>query len=750
MARSLLNHTPVRQALSIGLGVFAVALVFGLLIYGGGGGNTATANDTPPPDASPPSVATSNNESTNTPTPTPELHATPEACPDTDDNPLKTAEIVSEGRHAIFEVYWSSATVNLTANPCPPSVIHLEGTATPAPTPTPDPDATATPTPVPTNGGSSENEEDEDEDEPDPTPTPVMVKYTIRAASNINLDTTVLHVPETVKQTRPADETTDSSYKDKYPFLYKDTDNDGVVDTALDGTGEFWALPYCDPDYNDFEWQSGDMCMGFSTALLHEHHFLNRAGGTPPGKITWELESKREPGIDQNDKGQVYLFLPHDLPEVTRTENRVEQVTWNSLHLEKNTLVADPETYTHRQWGFTKPGTYELSVHAWGYPASALGTGAVQTATSVPRIYTFHVGLLADLGLTLSVDDSAPDPGDTVIYTIKASSKGPDKAENTKVKVKLPDGLTYSSATTSTGTYDSATGVWDVGDMDKPAAGETATTETLTLTVTVPTSATRGTALDTVVEIYATEDIGQTSHVRELDPHTHDNKKTISVTPASDDNVEPYFYIIREIAENSAAGTKVGGPIGLKDADGDTLTYALTGTGKDNFTVSKVTGGLQLAVASGVYLNYEDTAYYDLELTVSDGKDAYGNPDVKTDDTIPVRVNVTDDTSETLTVTLSGTPTTQVPGEDVAFTITITENPGTTQLASYTLYGRNDTSDGKSADLQTTTLQSQSFTRTYNSEATRYYSVRVTTVDSGGTTYGPASTNAVTVTWDTD
>ncbi len=37
MARSLLTHPPVRQALVIGLGVFAVSLVFGLLIYGGGG-----------------------------------------------------------------------------------------------------------------------------------------------------------------------------------------------------------------------------------------------------------------------------------------------------------------------------------------------------------------------------------------------------------------------------------------------------------------------------------------------------------------------------------------------------------------------------------------------------------------------------------------------------------------------------------------------------------------------------------------
>ena len=497
------------------------------------------------------------------------------------------------------------------------------------------------------------------------------------------------------------------------------------MDELIEGVEDFWPLPYCDPDYNNFEWQSGDMCMGFSTALLHEHHFLNEEGGTPPGKITWELESKREPGIDQNDKGQVYLFLPHDEEGVTPQS----QVTWNSLHLEQNELVVDPETYTHRQWGFTKPGTYELSVHAKGHPASALGTGAVETATSVPRIYRFHVGLLADLGLTLSVDDSAPDPGDTIIYTIKASSKGPDKAENTKVKVALPAGLTYSSATTSTGTYDSATGVWDVGDMEPPAAGETATEETLTLTVTVAATAARGTALDTVVEIYATEDIGATTHVRELDPHTHDNDDTVTVTPASVANAAPYFYLSREIAENTAPGSNVGAPITVKDPNsGDTLTYSLSGTGADLFAVSAVATGAQIQVAAGVNVNYEDASHYDLTLGVSDGKDANGNADTSDDATIAVRVNVTDVASETLAVTLSADRTTQTVGENVTFTALVTANSSPTSWLTWHYTGENDdtANPDKSKAALNAGLASQVFTATYDTAtSSRKYWVTV-------------------------
>ena len=741
MTRSLLNHHSVRQALAIGLGVLAVALVFGLLIYSAGG-NTANANNAPPPDdpipiaqlaqpntndPDPTATPTPEPEATATPTPTPELHPTPEPCPGTAGNIQETAEVVSEGRHAVFDVYWSSATVNLTTNPCPPSVIHTVVTPTP------------TPTPAGGSGSSENEEEDEDEDEPDPTPTPAPIIETSRAASNINLDTTVLHVPETTKQTLSDDSATDQA---AYPFLYKDTDNDGTVDELIQGVEDFWVLPYCDVE-DGYVWKAGDMCMGFSTGLLHEHHWLAVPGDDTGahGKIHYEFESIRWPGIDYNDRGLAYVFLPR-----SKVTNLEDQVTWNTLDVDDNVMEMEPGTYEHRHWGFTAPGTYVFSVHAKGHPQSALGSVRSQTVSSVPRSYTFHVGLLADLKVTASVSDSEPDPGDTVTYTITASNKGPDKAANTKVKVDLPVGLSVAADTDvheSTGDYDRATGVWDVGDMAKPAAGETATKETLTLTVTVPTSATRGAALDTDAEIYATEDIGATTHRRELDPHTHDNDDTVTVTPPVVDNAAPYFYVIRDIAENSAAGTKVGSPIVASDPDtGDTLTYTLTGS--DQFTFKKVTGGVQIVVASGADLNYEVVSSYNLELTVSDSKDPSGNADTAIDDTIPVLVKVTD-VAETMTATLSVTPLNQTLNEEVTFTVTVADVPGDPSRLSYILVG--NTPQNADPKLRSTTFQTATFTKSFDTAGNREYYVRLMLSDSQGSLIGTATSNTVSVRW---
>jgi uncharacterized repeat protein (TIGR01451 family) len=54
--------------------------------------------------------------------------------------------------------------------------------------------------------------------------------------------------------------------------------------------------------------------------------------------------------------------------------------------------------------------------------------------------------------------------GDTVIYTLQATNKGPDAATNVAVKDQLPAGLTYVSDD-SAGKYDAASGAWTVGDM---------------------------------------------------------------------------------------------------------------------------------------------------------------------------------------------------------------------------------------------------------------------------------------------
>ena len=70
-----------------------------------------------------------------------------------------------------------------------------------------------------------------------------------------------------------------------------------------------------------------------------------------------------------------------------------------------------------------------------------------------------------DLSVTKSVDDATPNEGATLTYTVIAANAGPDGATNVQLTDLLPAGVTYVSDTTTQGTYNSGTGVWDVGSV---------------------------------------------------------------------------------------------------------------------------------------------------------------------------------------------------------------------------------------------------------------------------------------------
>ena len=55
--------------------------------------------------------------------------------------------------------------------------------------------------------------------------------------------------------------------------------------------------------------------------------------------------------------------------------------------------------------------------------------------------------------------------GDYVTWILKAQNFGQDIAKNVKLYNKLPDGLKYIKHTTTKGTFDSVSGVWNIGDL---------------------------------------------------------------------------------------------------------------------------------------------------------------------------------------------------------------------------------------------------------------------------------------------
>ena len=113
---------------------------------------------------------------------------------------------------------------------------------------------------------------------------------------------------------------------------------------------------------------------------------------------------------------------------------------------------------------------------------------------------------------------------------------------------------------------------------------------------------------------------------------------TISVTNVEEAPAFPASETgARSVAENTAEGENIAAPIAAADDDGDSLTYSLGGADAGVFDIVETSGQLQTKDA----LDYETRSGYTMTMSVHDGKDASGNSDTSTDDTIEVTVTVT-------------------------------------------------------------------------------------------------------------
>ncbi len=109
---------------------------------------------------------------------------------------------------------------------------------------------------------------------------------------------------------------------------------------------------------------------------------------------------------------------------------------------------------------------------------------------------------------------------------------------------------------------------------------------------------------------------------------------TIDVTDVKENNA-PVFVegeaTERSIAENTPAGTDIGGPVTATDEDEeDILTYSLSGADAASFGIVSTTGQLQTRDP----LDYEEKNTYAVTVSVSDGNGGM--------DTIAVAINITD------------------------------------------------------------------------------------------------------------
>jgi gliding motility-associated-like protein/uncharacterized repeat protein (TIGR01451 family) len=102
-------------------------------------------------------------------------------------------------------------------------------------------------------------------------------------------------------------------------------------------------------------------------------------------------------------------------------------------------------------------GDYILTINANG-------------CNSLPSTVTVIIhDCIADLNVVKTVNNVHPLFGQNVVFTITATNNGPYDATGVSVTDILQNGYDYISSTTTTGTYNSTTGIWTIGNLNNGA-----------------------------------------------------------------------------------------------------------------------------------------------------------------------------------------------------------------------------------------------------------------------------------------
>lgn len=157
------------------------------------------------------------------------------------------------------------------------------------------------------------------------------------------------------------------------------------------------------------------------------------------------------------------------------------------------------------------------------------------TATVTPKY--------ADLGIKKTTSNPTPNVGDTVTYTVSLFNLGTAEATGVKVTDTFPANVTYLTHSTAVGTFDSVTGIWDVGTV--PLSATVSSPLTLTIQV-LADSATTGFNVVTI------------THSDVWDPN---NRNNIAKTPTTGLEAD---LILSKTADETRPNV------------GDTITYTVT------------------------------------------------------------------------------------------------------------------------------------------------------------------------------
>ena len=237
-----------------------------------------------------------------------------------------------------------------------------------------------------------------------------------------------------------------------------------------------------------------------NTAYLNITVFVNQTGAS--NNTVFVQGDEFDPEITNNNAVSVLNAVSADLG-ITKTADRMVINNGETTTITIRVYNAGPNTPTNITVTDLLPpgililelnpsqGTYNNTTNIWYVGTlpplgsatltmviKALETGYKTNIVSVTSelpdpvhednvaALTIQVNPSADLNVIKTVNNTNPNLGDLVNFTITVTNLGPDNATNVVAIDLLPDSLLYQTSTASKGTYNPITGNWIIGSLD--------------------------------------------------------------------------------------------------------------------------------------------------------------------------------------------------------------------------------------------------------------------------------------------
>ena len=381
-----------------------------------------------------------------------------------------------------------------------------------------------------------------------------------------------------------------------------------------------------------------------------------------------------------------------------------------------------------------------ISRHEWSLSSGlgwsvgdAIVVGITQKANTAPsflmesstREVAENSAAGVDVGGPVTATDT--DTGDTLTYTLEGTDAASFTIVSTSGQIQTKTGVTYDyesqleysvtvKADDGKGGTDTIAVTIDITDVEEPPSAPAAptvsavsgTTDSLEVTWTAPDNAGKPDIESYDLQYHKgttgnwidgpQDETGTSATISGLD---EDSAYQVQVRASNDEgdgawsspgsgstgaaiNTPPSFQsesATREVAENSAAGVDVGGPVTATDTDGDTLTYTLEGTDAASFTIDASTG--QIQTETGVTYDHESQAEYSVTVKADDGKGGT--------DTIVVAIDIIDVEEPPLAPAAPTVSAVSGTTDSLSVTWTAPGNSGKPDIESYDLRYRKGT-----------------------------------------------------------